>query len=268
MAFTEQQIQRYARHIILPEVGAKGQEKLFRSKVLVVGAGGLGSPNLLYLAAAGVGTIGVIDDDDVDLSNLQRQIVHPTGRIGEPKVESAAKTLAEINPEVRVVRHRMRLNVENALGLFADYDLIADGSDNFPTRFLVNDASYFAKKPLVTAAVLRFDGQLATFRAYTAGNHPCYRCIFREPPPAGTVPNCAEGGVFGAIAGVMGTLQATEVVKELLGIGQSLDGFMLIYDGLGSTFRKIAVKRDKGCPLCGEAPTLRTLEAAAAMCTV
>jgi len=256
MAFNETQVQRYARHIVLPEVGARGQEKLFRAKVLMVGAGGLGSPSLMYLAAAGVGTLGVNDDDSVDLSNLQRQIVHPTSRIGTPKVASAAATLAEINPDVRVVQHNTRLTSENALALFKEYDLIADGSDNFPTRFLVNDACYFARKPLVTAAVLRFDGQLAAFRAYEEGNHPCYRCIFREPPPPGSVPNCAEGGVFGAIAGVMGTLQATEVVKELLGIGESLDAHMLIYDGLSSTFRKIAVRRDPGCPLCGDAPTI------------
>ncbi|MCE2509438.1 MAG: molybdopterin-synthase adenylyltransferase MoeB [Alphaproteobacteria bacterium] len=261
MAFNEEQIRRYARHIILPEVGAKGQEKLANARVLVVGAGGLGSPSLLYLTAAGVGTIGVIDDDVVDLSNLQRQVVHPTSRIGVPKVESAALTLAEVNPNVRVIRHHARLDAENALMLFKDYDLIADGSDNFPTRFLVNDACYFAQKPLVTAAILRFDGQLATFRAYEEGNHPCYRCIFREPPPPGSVPNCAEGGVFGAVAGVMGTIQATEVVKELLGIGQSLDGHMLIYDGLEGSFRKIAITRDRACPLCGENPTIHGIEA-------
>jgi len=256
VAFDETQIQRYARHIILPEVGARGQEKLLHAKVLVVGAGGLGSPSLMYLAAAGIGTIGIIDDDVVDLSNLQRQVIHATERIGAAKVESAAATLAKINPDVHVIRHNARLTAENALALFGEYDLIADGSDNFSTRFLVNDASFFARKPLVTAAVLRFDGQIATFRAYEEGNHPCYRCIFREAPPAGSVPNCAEGGVFGAIVGVMGTLQATEILKELLGIGESLDGHMLIYDGLGSTFRKIAVTRDPGCPLCGEAPSI------------
>jgi molybdopterin/thiamine biosynthesis adenylyltransferase len=260
MAFNEEQVQRYARHIVLREVGAKGQEKLANAKVLVVGAGGLGSPSLLYLAAAGVGTIGIVDDDVVDLSNLQRQIVHPTSRIGDPKVESAAKTLAEVNPNVRVVRHGERLGASNVRILFKDYDLIADGSDNFPTRFLVNDACYFLRKPLVTAAVLRFDGQLATFRAYEEGNHPCYRCIFREPPPPGSVPNCAEGGVFGSIAGVMGTIQATEVIKELLGIGESLDGHMLIYDGLEGSFRKIAIKRDKDCPLCGDKPTIHAIE--------
>lgn len=260
MAFNEEQVQRYARHIVLREVGAKGQERLSNAKVLVVGAGGLGSPSLLYLAAAGVGTIGIVDDDVVDLSNLQRQIVHPTSRIGVAKVESAAETLAEVNPNVRVVCHGERLGAGNVRTLFKDYDLIADGSDNFPTRFLVNDACYFLRKPLVTAAVLRFDGQLATFRAYEEGNHPCYRCIFREPPPPGTVPNCAEGGVFGAVAGVMGTIQATEVVKELLGIGESLDGHMLIYDGLESSFRKIAIARDKGCPLCGDKPTIHEIE--------
>jgi len=262
MAFNEEQVQRYARHIVLREVGAKGQEKLSNAKVLVVGAGGLGSPSLLYLAAAGVGMIGVVDDDVVDLSNLQRQVVHLTSRIGIPKVESAAATLADINPDVHVVCHNERLGADNVRTLFKDYDLIADGSDNFPTRFLVNDACYFLRKPLVTAAVLRFDGQLATFRAYEEGNHPCYRCIFREPPPPGTVPSCAEGGVFGSIAGVMGTIQATEVIKELLDIGDSLDGHMLIYDGLEGSFRKIAIARDSDCPLCGDRPTINIIEEA------
>ncbi len=265
MDFSEQQIQRYARHILLGEVGGEGQARLLRSKVLVVGAGGLGSPLLLYLAAAGVGTIGVIDDDVVDLSNLQRQVVHSTEAVGRPKVESAKETMARINPDVRVHAHDKRLTPDNALDLIAGYDLIADGCDNFPTRFLINDACYFAHKPLVSAAILRFDGQVATYKAYAEGDHPCYRCLFPEPPPPGQIPTCAEAGVLGALCGMVGSLQATEVLKELLGIGESLSGWLLIYEALGTTFRKIKVKRDPGCPLCGKAPTIKdlTLHAAA-----
>lgn len=259
MDFSEQQIQRYARHILLGEVGGEGQARLLRSKVLVVGAGGLGSPLLLYLAAAGVGTIGVIDDDVVDLSNLQRQVVHSTEAVGRPKVESAKETMARINPEVRVHALDERLTPDNALDLFAGYDLIADGSDNFPTRFLINDACYFAQKPLVSAAILRFDGQVATYKAYVDGDNPCYRCLFPEPPPPGQIPSCAEAGVLGALCGMVGSLQATEVLKELLGIGESLSGSLLIYEALGTTFRKIKIKRDPGCPLCGKAPTIKDL---------
>jgi len=261
--FTEDQVNRYARHILLKEVGGIGQAKLLNSKVLVVGAGGLGSPVLLYLAAAGVGTIGVIDGDTVDLSNLQRQIVHQTASVGLPKVESAKATLAAINPDVTLIPHFGRITPDNALDLMADYDLIADGSDNFETRFLINDAAYFAKKPLVTAAILRFDGQLATFKAHAidgAGNHgPCYRCIFREAPPPGQIPSCAEAGVLGALCGTMGSLQATEILKELLGIGDSLSGHLMVYEGLAANFRKIKVKADPGCPLCGENPTITDL---------
>ena len=259
MEFSEEQIERYARHIILPEVGGEGQAKLLQSRVLVIGAGGLGSPLLLYLAAAGTGTLGVVDDDFVDLSNLQRQVIHGTGRIGAAKVESARETLGEINPEVTLVTHQTRLNAENALELIADYDLVADGSDNFATRFLVNDACYFAKTPLVSAALLRFEGQISTFKAYLGGEEPCYRCIFREAPPPGLIPTCAEGGVLGAVAGAMGSIQAVEVIKELLGIGESLSGSLLIYDALTTTFRKIKVKPDPECPLCGENPTIRDL---------
>ncbi|MCH7634008.1 MAG: molybdopterin-synthase adenylyltransferase MoeB [Proteobacteria bacterium] len=259
MEFSEEQIERYARHIILPEVGGEGQAKLLQSRVLVIGAGGLGSPLLLYLAAAGTGTLGVVDDDFVDLSNLQRQVIHGTGRIGAAKVESARETLGEINPEVTLVPHQTRLNAENALELIADYDLVADGSDNFATRFLVNDACYLAKTPLVSAALLRFEGQISTFKAYLGGEEPCYRCIFREPPPPGLIPTCAEGGVLGAVAGAMGSIQAVEVIKELLGIGESLSGSLLLYDALTTTFRKIKVKPDPECPLCGENPTIRDL---------
>ncbi len=256
MDFSVDQLRRYARHITLPEVGSIGQEKLIRSKVLVAGAGGLGSPLLLYLAAAGVGTLGAVDHDDVDLTNLQRQVIHGTSRIGMAKVESAKRTIADINPEVRLVAHRAKLDAANVRGLIADYDLVADGTDNFDVRFLLNDACYFAKKPLVSAAILRFDAQLSTFRAYEPGDNPCYRCLFREPPPGDLIPSCAEGGVLGALAGAVGSIQAAEVLKELLGIGESLSGYFLIYDALGATFQKIRVHRDPECPLCGDHPTI------------
>jgi len=261
MDFSEDQIRRYARHIILPEMGGVGQAKLLDSKVLVVGAGGLGAPLLLYLAAAGVGTLGVIDDDTVDLSNLQRQVIHTTDRVGMAKVESAATAVAAVNPDVRLIAHRARLSADNALELIAGYDLVADGTDNFATRFLLNDACYLAGRPLVSAAILRFDGQLSTFKAHESGDNPCYRCLFREPPPPGQVPSCSEAGVLGAVAGAMGTLQATEVLKELLGIGTSLSGRLLLYDALDTTFRTIKLPRDPGCPLCGTQPSIRDLSA-------
>ena len=257
MDFTEDQIRRYARHIILPEMGGTGQARLLASKVLVVGAGGLGSPLVLYLAAAGVGTIGVVDDDLVDLSNLQRQIMHTTQSIGLPKVDSAARAGAAINPDVRVMPIQARLDRDNILGLVGQYDVIADGSDNFPTRFLVNDACRLAGKPLVSAAILRFDGQLSTYRP----GGPCYRCIYREEPPEGSVPTCSSAGVLGAMAGTMGALQATEVVKEVLGIGETMAGRLLIYDALSVTFRTVRVPRDPGCPLCGDRPTITDLSA-------
>jgi len=261
--FSEDQVNRYARHILLREVGGTGQAKLLDSRVLVIGAGGLGSPVLMYLAAAGVGTIGVVDDDRVDLSNLQRQIVHSTASVGRPKVESAKATLAAINPDVKLRAHEMRITAANAIDLMSQYDLVADGSDNFETRFLVNDAAYFARKPLVSAAILRFDGQLATYKAHVAderGQHgPCYRCIFREPPPPGQIPTCAEAGVLGALCGTMGSLQATEIIKELLGTGDSLSGSLLVYEGLSANFRKIKVKADPDCPLCGRHPTITDL---------
>ena len=259
--FTEQQIQRYARHILLPQVGGQGQDKLFNAKVLVVGAGGLGSPVLMYLAAAGVGTLGIVDDDCVDLSNLQRQIVHTTDRIGVAKVESAATALRAINPDIKLVLHNERITVDNAETLLGAYDLVTDGSDNFSTRFLINDAAYFTRTPLVSGAILRFDGQVATFKNFPGGHQdgPCYRCIFREPPPPGQVPSCSEAGVLGALCGTIGSLQATEILKELLGIGESLSGSLLIYDALATQFRTIKVKRDPGCPLCGDAPTITDL---------
>ncbi|HSV29163.1 MAG TPA: molybdopterin-synthase adenylyltransferase MoeB, partial [Candidatus Omnitrophota bacterium] len=245
------------RHIILPEMGGVGQAKLLNSKVLVVGAGGLGSPVVLYLAAAGVGTIGVVDDDVVDLSNLQRQVLHTTARVGVAKVDSAAQAVAAINPDVRVVPIRARLDRDNIRAVIRDYDVVADGSDNFPTRFLVNDACRLEGKILVSAAILRFDGQLSTFKP----DGPCYRCIYQEEPPEGAVPTCSSAGVLGAIAGTMGSLQATEVLKELLGIGESMAGRLLIYDALGVAFRNVRVKRDPGCPLCGDHPTITDLSA-------
>jgi adenylyltransferase/sulfurtransferase len=261
--FSEQQIQRYARHILLDKVGGIGQAKLLDSKVLVIGAGGLGSPVLLYLAAAGVGTIGVIDDDLVDLSNLQRQIVHSTASVGMAKVASAKQTLAAINPEINVIAINERITESNALDLIGQYDLVADGCDNFSTRFLVNDACYFAKTTLVSAAILRFDGQIYTFKPHqkdAAGNAlPCYRCLFPEAPPPGQIPTCAEAGVLGALCGTIGSLQATEIIKELLAIGDSLAGSLLIYEGLSSEFRKITVKADPGCPLCGDDPSITDL---------
>jgi adenylyltransferase/sulfurtransferase len=259
MDFTEEQINRYARHILLPEVGGEGQARLLSSRVLVVGAGGLGSPLLLYLAAAGVGTLGVVDDDAVDLTNLQRQIVHRTASVGQLKVDSAAESLGAVNPGVKVIRHPVRFTAANAAELISDYDVVADGSDNFETKFLLNDACYFAKKPLVGGAILRFAGQVYTFKAYEEGDNPCYRCIFREPPPPDSVPTCAQAGVLGALCGLVGSTQATEVLKELLGIGESLAGSLLVIDALSTTFRKIRAKRDPGCPLCGSAPSIRDL---------
>ena len=259
MDFTDEQIERYARHIVLKEVGGAGQQRLLRSKVLVVGAGGLGCPVVMYLAAAGVGTIGVVDHDVVSLSNLQRQIAHATARIGTAKTASAAATVAALNPDVRVVEHQTRLTADNALDLIPAYDLVADGSDNFATRYLVNDACFLARKTLVTAAIAQFDGQLATFKAYQDGEHPCYRCLFREAPPGDFDESCARDGILGALAGVMGSLQVVEVLKELLGIGASLSGSLTIYDGLDGRFHRMSVRRDPACALCGTAPTIRDL---------
>ncbi len=256
MEITEDRLHRYARHIILDEVGEEGQLKLLRSRVLVIGAGGLGSPLLMYLAAAGVGTLGVIDDDVVDITNLQRQIVHTTARIGAPKVDSAAETIAALNPEIKVERHNERLVPGNARRLIGQYDLVADGSDNFDTRYLVNDACYFERKPLVTAAMLRFEGQATTIKAYEDAN-PCYRCLFPSPPPPEVAPRCEEAGIFGALAGVVGAMQTTEVLKELLGLGTGLTGRLLLYDAMDVTLRTVKVPRDPACPLCGDAPTIK-----------
>ena len=265
MDFSDAQIDRYARHLVLPEVGEDGQAKLLRSSVLVIGAGGLGSPLLLYLAAAGVGRLGVVDDDVVDLSNLQRQVVHDTSNIGLAKTISAKARLAEINPEVQVVPHRTRVTRETVMDLVSGYDLVADGSDNFPTRYLMNDACYLAGKTLVSAAIMRFDGQLTTFKAHQRSAdqpeaHPCYRCLFGDQPED-PKESCADVGVLGALAGTLGAMQATEVIKELLGIGDSLSGALLLYDALGATFRKIKAKADPACALCGPQATITDLDA-------
>jgi molybdopterin/thiamine biosynthesis adenylyltransferase len=251
MDFTEAQFQRYARHLILDEVGEAGQATLMAARVLVVGAGGLGSPLLLYLGAAGVGTLGIVDDDVVDLSNLQRQIVHPTSRIGAAKVESARATLSALNPEVRVETHGVRLEAANVEALVDAYDLVADGSDNFATRYLLNDACFQLGRPLVAASLAPFDGQLSTFKAHLGPPHPCYRCLYRDPPPPDLIPRCETAGILGAVAGVMGTLQATEVLKELLAIGESLSGTLLLYDALRAGFHRVRIPRDPACPTCG-----------------
>jgi adenylyltransferase/sulfurtransferase len=253
MELSEEQFHRYARHLILDEVGEEGQERLLSSRVLVIGAGGLGSPLLLYLAAAGVGTLGVIDSDRVDLTNLQRQVVHATDRVGALKVESARATIEAINPGIALETHATRLDADNARDLVGAYDLVADGSDNFATRYLLNDVCYALRRPLVAAALAPFDGQLSTYKAYLGAGHPCYRCLFREPPPPDLVPRCETAGILGAVAGVIGTLQATEVLKEILGLGQSLSGTLLMYDALRTGFHKVKLPRDPDCPTCGMA---------------
>ena len=257
--FTESEIQRYSRHILLPELGGEGQAKLRRARVLVVGAGGLGSPLALYLAAAGVGTIGLIDDDRLELSNLQRQVLHDTASVGRNKAESGADRIAALNPSVRTEVHTMRLDAGNVAGLVERHDLVCDGSDNFETRFLLADACALGRRTLVSAAVLRFEGQLSTFAPHHGG--PCYRCLHPEPPPPGLLPSCAEAGILGAVAGVMGCLQATEALKEITGIGESLSGRLLLWDALSSRMRTIALPRDPDCPLCGPDQRIRDLSA-------
>ena len=249
---TREEIARYARHLVLPEVGREGQERLKAARVLLVGAGGLGSPAALYLAAAGVGTLGIVDPDVVDVTNLQRQILHGTGGVGAPKVDSARARLADINPHVRVETGALRLTSANALEIVAGYDVVVDGSDNFPTRYLVNDACVFTGKPNVYGSVYRWEGQLSVFA--TEGG-PCYRCLFREPPPPGLIPNCAEAGVFGALPGVIGAAQAMETVKLLLGVGEPLVGRLQIFDALAYRWRELEIRRDPGCPVCGDEPT-------------
>src|SRR5438105_5176357 len=257
MEFTEQQIERYSRHIILPDVGGKGQTKLAAARVLVIGAGGLGSPAALYLAAAGVGTIGLVDGDVVDLSNLQRQILHSTANVGKPKVESGREMLAAINPDVAIKTYQTNINAENILGILTDYDVVLDGSDTFSTRYLVNDACFFAKKPLISGSIFRFEGQLTTLKPHDG--FPCYRCLYAEPPPPGLVPNCQEAGVLGVLAGTIGVLQAAEAIKEIVDIGETLADRLLIYDALEMKFRKVSRPKDPACPLCGPHPTITDL---------
>lgn len=253
---SEEQLIRYSRHILLPEMGGKGQRKLSEAKVLIVGAGGLGSPIALYLAAAGVGTIGIIDGDHVDLSNLQRQIIHHTENIGESKVHSAREKMIALNPDVTVLAYDERLNEENALSLFERFDIVVDGTDSFPVKFLINDTAFFAKKKLVHGGILRWEGQLLTV---LPGESACYRCIFIEPPPAGVVPSCQEAGVLGALAGVVGTLQGAEALKLILGVGKPLTNRILKYDALRTEFRAVPIRKNPNCPLCGHQPTIHSL---------
>ena len=240
---------RYSRHVLLPEVGIAGQMKLLKSKVVCIGAGGLGSPSSMYLAAAGIGTLGLIDDDVVDASNLQRQILHGTDRLQTPKVDSAEKTLTNLNPDVRIEKHRARITSANAIDLLGRYDVIIDGADNFATRYLVNDVALKLGKPVIHASIFRFEGQLTVFPA--AGG-PCYRCLYPEPPPPEDAPSCSEGGVLGVLPGVMGVLQATEAIKIILGLGETLAGRLLVYDALKTKFRELKLRRDPRCPTCGE----------------
>jgi molybdopterin/thiamine biosynthesis adenylyltransferase len=255
MALSDEELDRYARHLVLRQVGGPGQAKIRAASVLVVGAGGLGSPVALYLAAAGIGRIGLVDDDAVSLSNLQRQILFRTKDVGRAKVQAGAEALKALNPGVEIDVHHTRLTHANAMALIAGYDIIADGSDNFATRFLLNDACFFARKPLVSAAVTEFEGQLATYKGYEPGL-PCYRCLFPAPPPAGTVPSCSDTGVLGAAAGVMGSLQALEVLKEAAGLGTGLAGKILIYKALTAEFHTARFPADPACPLCGTAPSI------------
>jgi molybdopterin/thiamine biosynthesis adenylyltransferase/rhodanese-related sulfurtransferase len=243
------QRERYSRHTLLPEVGVEGQLKMLDAKVLLVGAGGLGAPTALYLAAAGIGTLGLVDDDVVDASNLQRQVIHNTERIGRPKTESARLTIEALNPDVEVVEHRMRLDASNILEILGEYDVIVDGADNFPTRYLLNDASVRLRKPVVSASILSFDGQISTFVPFEG---PCYRCLYPTPPPAELAPSCSANGVLGAMAGTMGLLQANEVLKLVLGIGEPLIGRLLLYEALSTRFTELKVRRDPACPICGE----------------
>ncbi|NYG06196.1 adenylyltransferase/sulfurtransferase [Phycicoccus badiiscoriae] len=253
---TTEQKARYARHILLPEVGLEGQRRLASARVLVIGAGGLGSPALMYLAAAGVGTVGVVDDDVVDASNLQRQIVHGVADVGRPKTESAAETVAAINPLVTVVRHDVRLTSENALEILADYDVVLDGADNFPTRYLVNDACVFLGMPHVWGSIYRFDGQVSV---WFSGYGPCYRCVFPEPPPPDAVPSCATGGVLGVLCAAIGSVQVAEAVKLIVGQGDPLVGRLLVHDALRQTWDSLTVRADPHCPVCGESPTVTSL---------
>jgi adenylyltransferase/sulfurtransferase len=257
MEFTEEQLQRYSRHIILPEVGGKGQKKISSSRVFIIGAGGLGCPVGYYLTAAGVGNIALIDNDNVELSNLQRQIAHSVKTLGMNKAESAKLAFEALNPEVNITVIKERISSKNILDLIKDYDIVVDGSDNFPTRYLVNDACVMIKKPLVSGAILRFEGQVTTI---LPGQGPCYRCLFEDPPPPGLVPSCQEAGVLGVLPGVIGALQATEVLKLILGKGKPLVGQLLIYDALGTNFRKVRIPKNPDCAVCGRSPRIKELK--------
>ena len=252
---SEEQVRRYSRHLILPEIGGSGQRKLLNGKVLLVGAGGLGSPAALYLAAAGVGTLGIVDFDAVDLSNLQRQILHHVRDVGRPKVESAVDAIADLNPDVKVVPYREALNSSNARQIFSEYDVIVNGSDNFPTRYLANDACVFLKKPLVDGSIFKFEGQTTVFLP----GHGCYRCLYPAPPPPGVVPSCAEAGVLGVICGVIASIQGVETIKLLLGLGDPLVGRLVFFDALSMEFRQVKFRRDPDCPVCGDHPTITDL---------
>ncbi|MBU1888298.1 MAG: molybdopterin-synthase adenylyltransferase MoeB [Candidatus Omnitrophica bacterium] len=256
MNLTDAQIERYSRQLILPNIGGKGQERLLKARVLVIGAGGLGSPALLYLASAGIGKIGIVDSDKVELNNLQRQIAHSTNTVGMPKVDSAKKTLNAINPEIEIITYNLRITSANIMDIIKDYDIVVDGSDNFPTRFLVNDACVLAKKPLSHGGIFRFDGQAITI---LPGESACYRCLFPEPPPPGLVPSCQEAGILGVVAGIIGTIQANEVLKYILGTGDLLTGRLLIFNALDSSFRQVKVTKDPNCPVCGKNPSVTKL---------
>jgi adenylyltransferase/sulfurtransferase len=256
MSLNEDQIERYSRQILLPKVGGKGQEKLLAAKVLVIGVGGLGSPVAAYLAGAGVGVLGLVDSDSVELNNLHRQIVYSTDDVGKKKAEAAKARLERVNPDVKVTAHTLRLTSDNIMDVIKDYDIIVDGTDNFPARYLINDACVLAKKPLVHGAFFRFEGQAMVIKP---GEGPCYRCMFSEPPPPGAVPSCQEAGVLGALAGVIGLIQATETLKLILGIGEPLVGKLIIFNSLDMGFRKVNVPKDKNCPVCGEKPTVTKL---------
>jgi molybdopterin/thiamine biosynthesis adenylyltransferase/rhodanese-related sulfurtransferase len=258
IALTAEQRERYSRHLLIPEVGLEGQQKLLEAKVLLIGAGGLGSPAALYLAAAGVGTLGIVDNDEVDLSNLQRQVIHNNERIGIPKVESAKETIEALNPDVNVIPHPIRLDSDNVLDLIRDYDVIVDGADNFPTRYLLNDAAVRERKPVVHASILGFDGQLTTFVPYEG---PCYRCLYPQPPPAELAPSCGANGVLGVLPGIMGLLQANEVIKLVIGQGRPLVGRLLLFEALATEFTELKVRRDaEGCPTCGDGVDLEHTE--------
>ncbi|HEX6643848.1 MAG TPA: molybdopterin-synthase adenylyltransferase MoeB [Gemmatimonadales bacterium] len=256
MALSHPELLRYSRHLLLPEVGVAGQERLGASRVLLLGAGGLGSPAALYLAAAGVGTIGLVDFDAVDLTNLQRQVLHGTATVGRPKLDSARERIADLNPHVRVEPHEVRLTSENAREIVRDYDVVVDGSDNFPTRYLVNDACVLERRPLVYGSIFRFDGQVSVFDAERG---PCYRCLYPEPPPPGLVPSCAEGGVLGVLPGIIGSMQALEAIKLLLGVGDTLVGRLVLFDALRFRTRELALRKDPDCPVCGTSPTVTEL---------